>query len=77
METVFKRSIRKKKLLYIVGTAGLAYLAIIIFFYFLQDSLTFYPQSISEDRLTHIRQSYENVEEVKLTTMMGETFMVG
>ncbi|MDQ0254671.1 pimeloyl-ACP methyl ester carboxylesterase [Evansella vedderi] len=42
------------------------YMSITLFFYLMQDQITFMPQSISEDRLNYIRTNYDNVEEITL-----------
>ena len=45
--------------------AGL--ILITVFLYFYQDKMIFYPQPVSETRLSEIRKFHKNAEEVSIT----------
>lgn len=68
MPNLIKQTITNSK--WIVGILLLAYSLILWGLYVGQEKLIFFPQSISKQRITQIKQ-YQNVEEINLTTPDG------
>lgn len=48
-----------------------AFLIVVLFFYFNQDKLIFFPQQISQETITETSKGYENIENIKINTQDG------